>query len=145
MLEIKTNYSSRILKSIDEKAEEKIIVLFDNECLLCNTLIHFIIQRSKDIFFAPLSSSKNKIVHKENNFDTIIFIENKKEYTKSTAVLRIIRRMNGLWPLLYFMIVIPGFIRNGIYDLIAKNRYIWFGKTTYCNVSYPRNNEQISE
>jgi predicted DCC family thiol-disulfide oxidoreductase YuxK len=54
-------------------------------------------------------------------------IEEEKIYTKSSAVLNILKRLDGLWPLLYVFIIVPPFIRNPVYDVIAKYRYRWFG------------------
>ena len=61
-------------------------------------------------------------------------IENSKFYTESSAALRIAKRLNGLWPLLYIFIIVPKFIRNSVYKFIAKNRYKWFGKKDSCMV-----------
>ena len=61
-------------------------------------------------------------------------IENGKAYVKSTAALRASRHLSGGWPLLYGFIIIPAFIRNAVYDFIAKNRYKWYGKKDSCMI-----------
>jgi predicted DCC family thiol-disulfide oxidoreductase YuxK len=66
------------------------------------------------------------------DFDSIILFENNKIYRKSTAVLKISKHLNGLWPLYYIYILFPEFIRDFIYDIIARNRYKWFGKREAC-------------
>ena len=66
-----------------------------------------------------------------------VFIENGKAFTKSTAALKVCRYLSGLWPLLYGFIVIPAFIRNAVYDFIAKNRYKWFGVQQQCMIPTP--------
>jgi predicted DCC family thiol-disulfide oxidoreductase YuxK len=58
-------------------------------------------------------------------------------YTKSSAALRIARKLSKLWPLFIIFIIIPSFIRDGIYDFIAKNRYKWFGKKEQCMIPTP--------
>jgi predicted DCC family thiol-disulfide oxidoreductase YuxK len=68
------------------------------------------------------------------DLSTFLFIENNKIYTKSIAALKVCRYLKGLWPLLYGFIIVPEFIRNGIYNLIAKNRYQWFGKKEVCMI-----------
>jgi predicted DCC family thiol-disulfide oxidoreductase YuxK len=102
--------------------------------------VNFIIQRDrKDYFkFSPLQSefaneffSKNNI---ENNFDSIVLIENEKLYKKSTAALKIAKHLNGLWKLAYVFIIIPPFVRNFLYDIIAKYRYKWFGRKDTCMI-----------
>lgn len=67
-----------------------------------------------------------------NDLGTIILLENGKLYKRSTAALCIAKKLNGLWPLLYGFIVVPSFIRNSIYDFIAKNRYKWWGRQEQC-------------
>jgi predicted DCC family thiol-disulfide oxidoreductase YuxK len=64
--------------------------------------------------------------------DSIILIEGSNYYSRSTAVLKIARDLSGLYPLLYGLIIIPNFIRNWVYDFIARNRYSWFGKRDQC-------------
>ncbi len=64
--------------------------------------------------------------------ESVILIEPGKIFTKSTAALRIYRHLNGLIPVLYILIIVPRFIRDAVYDLIASNRYRWFGKRDTC-------------
>jgi predicted DCC family thiol-disulfide oxidoreductase YuxK len=66
--------------------------------------------------------------------DTIILLRNNKLYIKSRAALEIIKELTGLWPLLYGLIIVPPFIRNFFYSILAKNRYKWFGKMDACMV-----------
>lgn len=117
------------------------IILFDGVCNLCNNSINFIIRHDKKniFYFSALQSefSKSFFLQKKislNQPESIIYIENGEYYTQSTAALRIARHLNGLYPLLYVLILIPRVIRNGIYKYIAKNRYKWFGKTESCMV-----------
>lgn len=69
--------------------------------------------------------------------DSIVYIENNKAHIQSAAALRISKKLNGLYPLLYCFILVPPFIRNAVYNLIAKNRYKWFGKRESCMVPTP--------
>ena len=63
-----------------------------------------------------------------NQVDAVVLIKNNKVYIKSNAALEIIKQLNGLWFLFYGFKIIPFFIRDGVYDLVAKYRYKWFGK-----------------
>ena len=106
------------------------VILFDGVCHLCNRWVGFVLLRDpKGTFrFAPLQSSAAKdrlagLGLSEQSLDTVILIEKGKCYTRSTAALRILRRLSGGWPLLYGLIIIPPFIRNGMYRWIARNRY----------------------
>jgi predicted DCC family thiol-disulfide oxidoreductase YuxK len=68
---------------------------------------------------------------------TIILIEGAKCFTRSTAALRIAKRLRGLWPLVYAAILVPPFLRNAVYDYIARNRYRWFGRRDQCMMPTP--------
>jgi len=71
------------------------------------------------------------------SFGSFVLLENQKIYQKSTAALRVCRRLRGGWVLLYGFIIIPPFIRNAVYSLIAHNRYRWFGKKESCMLPKP--------
>jgi predicted DCC family thiol-disulfide oxidoreductase YuxK len=119
------------------------IILFDGECNFCNSSVNFIIKRDKEALFRFASVQSDigrEILRKHNanmDLDSLILVENHKCYYKSSAVLRICKRLNGAWKLFYFFIVLPGPLRDYFYDLIAKNRYKWFGKKTDCILPSP--------
>ncbi|MCE2773592.1 MAG: DCC1-like thiol-disulfide oxidoreductase family protein [Bacteroidetes bacterium] len=120
------------------------IILFDGVCNFCNNSINLVIRKDKrDYFrFAPLQSEAGKILTAKFNIDTtktdsVLLIENDALYSKSTAALRIARKMDGLFPLCYALIIIPKFLRDPIYDYIAKRRYRWFGKKESCMIPTP--------
>lgn len=120
------------------------IILFDGVCNLCNGAINFIIKHDpKAIFsFASLQGETGQNLlakHKidPNKIDSIILIESQRVSVKSTAALRIAKSLNRGYPLLYGFIIIPVFIRNGVYDYIARNRYKWFGKKDSCMIPTP--------
>lgn len=123
---------------------EPLIILFDGVCNFCNASVLFVIKRNKkkDIFFAPIQSIAGEAILKRygqpvNIMRSFIFIENGKAYNKSTAVLRVCRHMRAIWPLTYGFIIVPKFIRDGIYDFIAGRRYKWFGKRQQCMIPTP--------
>lgn len=117
------------------------IILFDGVCNLCNGAVTFIIKRDKkDVFkFAALQSEIGRELTSKFNIDTskvdsIILIDGEKHYEKSSAALRIAKYLSGAYPLLFGFMVVPKFIRNAVYDSIAKNRYKWFGKKESCMI-----------
>jgi len=125
---------------LNYKMQNNSIILFDGVCNFCNSSVNFIIKRDKNDYFhfSPLQSdfakeyfTKSKI---ENNFDSIVLIENDKLYKKSTAALKIAKHLNGFWKLTYVFIIIPPFVRNFLYDIIAKYRYKWFGRKDACMI-----------
>lgn len=64
----------------------------------------------------------------------MMLLEGDRLTDKSTAVIRISKYLDGAWPLCMIFLVIPPFIRNVIYDIIANNRYKWFGKYDTCQL-----------
>lgn len=121
--------------------EDKKIVLFDGVCNFCNSSVNFIIDNDKnDVFrFASLQSEPGQKFLKEFNlpldkFSTIVLIDNEKYFIRSTAALRIARNLKLPYNLLYVFIIVPPFIRNIFYDIIAHYRYRWFGKKDACRI-----------
>ncbi len=117
------------------------IVLFDGVCNFCNASINFVIDRdSKGVFkFAALQSDigqeiLKKYGLKQDNFDSIILEKEGVIYQKSDAALEIVRNMDGFWQIFYVFKLIPAFLRNPVYDLIARNRYRMFGRTDACRM-----------
>ena len=123
------------------KEESHAIILFDGVCNFCNDRINFIIRHDKkDYFrFAALQSDIGKKILADHHIlqpdpDTFILIENQKIYNRSSAALRIAKNLDGAWPVMYGFIIIPPFIRDIVYKIIAKNRYKWWGKKESCMI-----------
>ncbi|NNJ53850.1 MAG: thiol-disulfide oxidoreductase DCC family protein [Ignavibacteriaceae bacterium] len=117
------------------------IILFDGVCNFCNFWVNFIIDRdSKNVFiFAALQSEKGqeilgKINFNKNNFDTFVLIDVGSTYTKSTAALKISKDLKSYWKYFYYLIFIPQTLRDFFYEIIAKNRYRFFGKRNACRI-----------
>ena len=110
----------------------KPIVLFDSYCSLCMGFVEFLLKKDKKrLQFAPLDSKTGKKLLKKfdiKDLTSIVLVEDKKYYRKSSAVMRILKNIGGLWSLLYVFIIIPPFIRDFFYEFIAHHRYRWFGK-----------------
>ena len=117
------------------------IVLFDGVCNFCNASVNFIIDRDPSGYFTfgTLQSEEAKeILHtfrrSTDRLDTIILVEDGKIYTRSTAALRVARKLSGLWPLFYGFIILPRFLRDPVYNFIASIRYKIFGRRDVCRV-----------
>ncbi len=120
------------------------VILFDGVCNFCNGAVNFVIKRDKKalIQFAPLQSEKGRLYLRqfglpEADMKSFIFIEDGKAFTRSTAALKVCRHLGAAWPLCYGFIIIPKFIRDGLYNWIAKNRYKWFGTKDQCMIPTP--------
>ena len=121
--------------------KNKKIILFDGVCNLCNSSVHFIIKKDKkkQFLFTSLQSDAARDILlqfqlKNSELDSILLIENGEIYQKSDAILKIVKHLNGIWKMSYGFIIIPKFIRDYVYMLIAKNRYRWFGKREVCMI-----------
>lgn len=115
------------------------VILFDGVCNLCSGAVQFVIKRDpKDIFrFASLQSDYGEKVLLNyqlgiKNYASFVLLDNERIYTKSTAALMVAKKLTGGIKFMYAFIVVPKFIRDFIYNIIAKNRYRWFGKKNEC-------------
>ena len=115
------------------------IILFDGVCNLCNSAVQFTIKhdKKKQFMFAALQSDTGQQLLKQyqlqqENFSSFVLIKDGQIFLKSTAALMVAKQLNGLIKLLYGFIIVPAFIRNAVYNFIAKNRYRWFGKKESC-------------
>jgi predicted DCC family thiol-disulfide oxidoreductase YuxK len=121
----------------------KAIVLFDGVCNFCSDSVNFIIRHDPEnrFLFAPLQSDAGKeLLDKydvDMSTDSIVLIEKGQAFTRSTAALRIAKRMGGIWALAYVVIIVPRPIRDYLYDLFARYRYGLFGQKDECILPTP--------
>ena len=127
-----------------EEASSPPVVLFDGVCKLCNGSVNFILHRDRKgrLKLAPLQSDYGRQVlasHEVQSdpMDSIMLLEGKRLSTKSTAIIRISKYLDGLWPLCMIFLIVPRLIRDFIYNIVAKNRYRWFGKYDTCRLPDP--------
>ena len=129
---------------------ENPVILFDGVCNFCNYWVNFAIKRDKNkqLLFTPLQGETAKQLQPKyqlnpTSLSSVIFIDNGKAYTQSSAALRICKYLDGGWKLFYGLIIIPKFIRDFFYNMIARNRYKWFGKNESCMVPTPGLSERF--
>jgi predicted DCC family thiol-disulfide oxidoreductase YuxK len=120
------------------------VVLFDGFCNLCSGSVQFIIKRDPQskFRFASLQSDFGRQQVARFGFDptqvdSIVLIEGDRVYRQSDAALRIAKQLSGIWPVLYAGIILPRFLRDAIYNWIARNRYRFFGKKDACWIPTP--------
>jgi predicted DCC family thiol-disulfide oxidoreductase YuxK len=120
---------------------ENPIILFDGVCNLCNASVQYVIKHDpRALFrFAALQGNTGQELLKqyylgENDLNSFVLILDNKAYTRSSAALNVAKYLPGPSKLLYGFIIVPPFIRNAVYNLIAKNRYKWFGKKDSCMI-----------
>jgi len=127
-------------------SKNKSIILYDGVCNLCNKSDQFIIKtdhKKQFLFVSFQSDAAAKLLlqlnSKKTELNSIVLIDDDITYIKSTAVLIIMKKIGGFWSLLYFFKMVPRGVRDYIYDLIANNRYKWFGKCEVYNTTTNKN------
>lgn len=120
------------------------IILFDGICNLCNGAVNFIIRHDKGKLFrfAALQSATGQRLRAqyqlpEKDLRSFILIDQNKAYEKSTAALKVATKLPWYWQWTQLFWMIPRFLRDIVYDSIAKNRYKWFGKKEQCVLPKP--------
>ena len=120
--------------------QDRPVILFDGVCNLCTGSVRFVIERDsrKRFRFASLQSPvAERLLGQRNDLDSVVLVQNGEIYRKSTAALLIARRLDGLWPALWALLVIPRFLRDAVYDWIGRRRYRMFGKRDACWMPRP--------
>jgi predicted DCC family thiol-disulfide oxidoreductase YuxK len=120
------------------------VILYDGVCNLCNGTVRFVIRRDRAarFRFAALQSAAGRdllarLGAAPPDLGSVLLIQDGHVYRKSEAALRIARRLDGAWPMLYALRAVPRSLRDGVYDFIGKRRYRWFGRTETCQVPGP--------
>ncbi|QQS34686.1 MAG: DUF393 domain-containing protein [Ignavibacteriales bacterium] len=128
----------------------KKVIIFDGVCNFCNFWVNFIISRDKKntfLFAAYQSNAGKSFLARYNRnpdeIDTFLLITDKGCFERSTAGLLVARELGGLWNLLYIFIFVPKFIRDPVYNLIARNRYKLFGKEDACRIPTPEERDKF--
>ena len=120
------------------------VILFDGICNLCNGFVDFVIARDRaaHFAFASLQSEAARRVLSDVNVehplpDSFVLVEDGRVFARSDAALRIARRLGFPWGLAYPLMVVPRPLRDWAYDVVARNRYHWFGRRETCRVPTP--------
>jgi len=122
--------------------QNDVILFFDGVCGLCNGLVDWLLPRDhhRQLKFATLQGATAKALLPPENIadlDTVVVWYRGKVLLRSDAILACLIQLGGLWRLLGIFKIIPAFIRDAIYDLIARNRYRWFGQRLTCRMPLP--------
>ena len=120
------------------------VVIFDGVCNLCARSVRFILDHEADqtLRFTPLQSPAGTRLMRELGLDpedakTFVLIADGKAYVKSDAAIRLSHHLRRAWKPLGTIKIIPRPIRDWAYDVIARNRYRWFGRVDSCMVPTP--------
>ncbi len=132
---------------INELLKKQPILLFDGECAFCNRAVLFFLKHEnisihskpfKRMHFASLQSKQGILLKKyfelDDQIDSLILIKDYSAFIKSCAALRLTIYMKGMWRLLVVFVIIPPFLRNIVYNFIAKRRMKIFGRVPNCEL-----------
>lgn len=117
------------------------VIIFDGVCKLCNASINFIIKHDVDAQFTFATTQSNYGIKalSELGMDpldptTFVLIENNQRYFMSDAVLQIASQLAKPWALFFYLKIVPKFLRDLVYKIIAKYRYKLLGQRDQCMV-----------
>lgn len=134
-------YSYRLDPEVPPFADDRPILVFDGECGLCSATVKFVLahDRERRIRFIVAQTPLGAALYrhfglKSPDYETNIVLENGRALTKSESSIRIFELVGPPWSLISAFRVLPRWLRDGIYERIARNRLKWFGKSSKCDV-----------
>jgi predicted DCC family thiol-disulfide oxidoreductase YuxK len=120
--------------------ETRDIIFFDSHCSLCSRIVQWLtgIDKNQMIYFTSLNANLENFnipgIRELNTYDTMLYYHAGQLYEKSDAVIAILKSLGSPWSFFHFVSYIPKSVRDLFYDLVAKNRYYWFGSKKECEV-----------
>jgi predicted DCC family thiol-disulfide oxidoreductase YuxK len=115
------------------------VLLYDGVCALCSRSVRYVFEHeiTPSIRFVAMQSSQGREIAAIHGVDasdpqSFLFLENRRATKKSDAVLALARQLRGHAGIAFLLRVLPRDARDRLYDLIARNRYQWFGRQDRC-------------
>lgn len=135
-------YSFRSDNSVASYPDGKALFIFDGICVLCSTGVQDLIKYDKNdgFRFATIQSDFGLSFYRHYGIDkdaTYLLIADGLAYTKTDGYLKTCQILGGFWKIFLVLSLVPRTWRDWIYDLVARNRYKWFGITTHCSLKKP--------
>jgi predicted DCC family thiol-disulfide oxidoreductase YuxK len=124
------------------------VVYFDGYCNVCNRFIDFCLRRDRKrvLKFASLQSqtAQQRLAPKySSTVQTMVLEDEGRVYDESSAAIRTIALLGGVYRLMSVFLIVPRFIRDGVYRWVANHRYLWFGKRDTCRMPTPEERAQF--
>ena len=121
------------------------IVFFDGLCHLCDGFVDYLVLHDPQhrLHFAPLQgeTARRFLSEQERTTGSLLFLEHGKVFSHSTAVLRSVSLLGGVFSFAKILFLVPRFIRDFFYNWVARNRYVWFGERESCRLPTPEEKE----
>ncbi|WP_152657242.1 thiol-disulfide oxidoreductase DCC family protein [Oceanobacillus sp. CFH 90083] len=127
------------------------LILFDGECHVCDSFVQFILKRDKQhqFLFISLQSEAGAFIRRKyrvpDNLDSVLLIDGEKIFIKSDAALQVLQSIPAPWKMLTAAKILPYFIRDALYDFVARNRYRIFRKKQTCRLPTAQERKQFVE
>ncbi|OIQ39209.1 MAG: DUF393 domain-containing protein [Roseobacter sp. MedPE-SW] len=117
------------------------LIVFDGECVLCSHFFQFMLRHDtlQRFSFATAQSGLGQELYRKlglptDAFETNLVIFDGQTYQRLDAFAAAMRALPGPWWLLGLCRFLPGFVKDPLYHLVARNRYRLFGRTETCLV-----------
>lgn len=116
----------------------KALLIFDDFCVLCSNTVRFLtlIDRRKQLIFTTFGSAvaEKHLKGIDRLPDSLVLVTDDKIYFQSDAIIRIIKLLGFPWNLALAIRIIPRNLREKLYRIIARSRYLIFGKRDSCRI-----------
>ena len=124
------------------------ILFYDGDCAFCNRSIKWILERDpKAIFrFAPLQGETAARMLPESDVDdlhTVVLVDEEGIHRRSTAALRSVVKLGGAYRFASILLLVPRFIRDSIYKIVAHNRHRLANQVDQCKLPTPEDRRRI--
>ncbi len=126
------------------------IVIFDGVCVMCSGFVQFLLRHdsSKRVRFLTAQTPLGQALYahfglKSGDFDTYVLLVDGVARVKSDAALKLFALLGLPWSLLGVGCIVPGFMRDAVYDFVARNRFRWFGRRETCYLPSPEQRERF--
>jgi predicted DCC family thiol-disulfide oxidoreductase YuxK len=127
-----------------------VIVVFDSQCLLCNSWVRFLLPRDPKgtIQFASMQGATGQALLKRaglplDNLDTLLVVDGERSWQHTAAILRVLHTLGGAWRAFWIFWLIPAPLRDTLYRLAARNRYRLFGRSEQCLMPRPEDSARF--
>lgn len=120
--------------------ENSDVIFFDGVCNLCNAFVDFVIRRNSAYRFASLqgkTAAETLPPEMIRDLPSVVLQSGDGIFTESTAALKVLKNLGGLWFLVSIFLLVPEFLRDPIYRFIGRHRYSWFGRRDTCRLPSP--------
>lgn len=117
--------------------DSKPLFVFDGVCVLCSTGVRWLMQvdRKARVNVAAGQEALGQALYRHYGQEldgSYLLIAGGRAFTASRGYLELARILGGPWQIFRVFALLPESLRDWVYDIVARNRYRWFGKSLHC-------------